>query len=259
MTRPACWCCPCATGGSSGDRKFVLNCRLEESPDAEVLAGFIKLHYANPLNVPPELVLPYQPEEARAAGAVAGAAAPAGRRGRGSSREDRVSAGNREQVRGPGNREEGTGNSGGWNTGAGAGLRARGCRRAGHPPHPEDAAPARPVRQESISFTVPLRGHKAELLAHRDAQRAGAAAHRAAGRGGRLRRHAGAESAGGAPGPGRLPAAHRGLRHRQPAGQAGHGRDGGVHRRAQGLARSTACSTSASRTRPTTTPCCARR
>lgn len=54
---------PVRDGRLTGDRKFVLNHRLEDSPDHDVLAGFLKLHYANPLNVPPELVLPHTPAE----------------------------------------------------------------------------------------------------------------------------------------------------------------------------------------------------
>lgn len=55
---------PVRDGRMVGDRKFVLNHRLEDHADHDVLAGFIKLHYANPFNVPPELVLPYEPDEA---------------------------------------------------------------------------------------------------------------------------------------------------------------------------------------------------
>ena len=54
---------PVRDGRLTGDRKFILNHRMEESEDSEVLAGFIKLHYANPLNVPPELALAAPPAE----------------------------------------------------------------------------------------------------------------------------------------------------------------------------------------------------
>ncbi|MCB1217712.1 excinuclease ABC subunit C [bacterium] len=54
---------PVRDGRLIGDRKFVLDHRLEDSADNDVLAGFLKLHYANPQNVPPELVLPHQPQD----------------------------------------------------------------------------------------------------------------------------------------------------------------------------------------------------
>jgi len=54
---------PMRDGRLIGERKYILNHRLEDSPDNDVLAGFIKLHYANPQNVPEELVLPYQPAD----------------------------------------------------------------------------------------------------------------------------------------------------------------------------------------------------
>ncbi len=55
---------PVRDGRLVGDRKYVLNHRLEDSAESDVLAGFIKLHYANPLNVPGELVLPHEPQDA---------------------------------------------------------------------------------------------------------------------------------------------------------------------------------------------------
>ena len=55
---------PLRDGRLTGDRKYVLNHRLEDSEAHDVLAGFLKLHYANPLNVPPELVLPHKPHDA---------------------------------------------------------------------------------------------------------------------------------------------------------------------------------------------------
>jgi len=55
---------PMRDGRLVGDRKYVLNHRLEDSAESDVLAGFIKLHYANPLNVPPEMVLPHEPQDA---------------------------------------------------------------------------------------------------------------------------------------------------------------------------------------------------
>ena len=55
---------PLRDGRLIGDRKYVLNHRLEDSEGHDVLSGFLKLHYANPLNVPPELVLPSEPEDA---------------------------------------------------------------------------------------------------------------------------------------------------------------------------------------------------
>ncbi|HES57885.1 MAG TPA: excinuclease ABC subunit C, partial [Firmicutes bacterium] len=45
---------PVRDGRLIGDRKFILNHRMEDTEGNDVLAGFIKLHYANPLNVPPE-------------------------------------------------------------------------------------------------------------------------------------------------------------------------------------------------------------
>jgi excinuclease ABC subunit C len=54
---------PVRDGRLVGDQKFVLNARLEESAPGELLAGFIKLHYANPQNIPPELVLPEEPQD----------------------------------------------------------------------------------------------------------------------------------------------------------------------------------------------------
>jgi excinuclease ABC subunit C len=54
---------PVRDGRLLHDRKFVLDNRLEDNPDSEVLAAFIKLHYANPQNIPPELVLPAEPED----------------------------------------------------------------------------------------------------------------------------------------------------------------------------------------------------
>lgn len=55
---------PMRDGRLVGDRKYVLNHRLEDSAESDVLAGFIKLHYANPLNVPAEMVLPHEPQDA---------------------------------------------------------------------------------------------------------------------------------------------------------------------------------------------------
>jgi len=55
---------PMRDGRLLGDRKYILDHRLEDSAENDVLAGFIKLHYANPQNVPPELVLPHEPQEA---------------------------------------------------------------------------------------------------------------------------------------------------------------------------------------------------
>jgi excinuclease ABC subunit C len=55
---------PVRDGRLIGDRKFVLDHKLEDSADHDVLAGFLKLHYANPQNVPPELVLPHEPPDA---------------------------------------------------------------------------------------------------------------------------------------------------------------------------------------------------
>jgi len=55
---------PLRDGRLIGDRKYVLNHRLENTASHDVLSGFLKLHYANPLNVPPELVLPSEPEDA---------------------------------------------------------------------------------------------------------------------------------------------------------------------------------------------------
>ncbi|MCH7471921.1 excinuclease ABC subunit UvrC [bacterium] len=52
---------PVRDGRLVGERKFVLNHRMEDSAGDDVLAGFLKLHYGNPQNVPPELVLPYEP------------------------------------------------------------------------------------------------------------------------------------------------------------------------------------------------------
>ena len=46
---------PVRDGRLVGDQKYILNHRMEE--DDDVLSGFIKLHYANPLNVPPEASL----------------------------------------------------------------------------------------------------------------------------------------------------------------------------------------------------------
>jgi excinuclease ABC subunit C len=56
---------PVRDGRLVGDRKYVLNHRLEDSAESDVLAGFLKLHYANPLNVPGELVLPHEPQDAQ--------------------------------------------------------------------------------------------------------------------------------------------------------------------------------------------------
>ena len=55
---------PVRDGRLVGDRRFILNHRLEDAADHDVLSGFLKLHYANPENIPPELVLPHVPEEA---------------------------------------------------------------------------------------------------------------------------------------------------------------------------------------------------
>jgi excinuclease ABC subunit C len=56
---------PVRDGRLIGDRKFILNQRMEDAAGNDVLSGFIKLHYANPLNVPPEIVLPREPAEAQ--------------------------------------------------------------------------------------------------------------------------------------------------------------------------------------------------
>jgi excinuclease ABC subunit C len=50
---------PVRDGRLLGDRKYILDHRMED--DEDVLSNFIKLHYANPLNVPAELVLPWEP------------------------------------------------------------------------------------------------------------------------------------------------------------------------------------------------------
>jgi len=55
---------PVRDGRLVGDRRFILNHRLEDAADNDVLTGFLMLHYANPENIPPELVLPHVPEDA---------------------------------------------------------------------------------------------------------------------------------------------------------------------------------------------------
>jgi excinuclease ABC subunit C len=120
---------PVRDGRLVGDRKFVLNCRMEESPDDDVLAAFIKLHYANPLNVPPELVLPYQPAEAALLAQWLGRLRKQVGEDDGSTR---VPAG--ESIHGA----------------TAAGNDGQGRPSSGAPP---------------ITLTVPARGHKAELLA----------------------------------------------------------------------------------------------
>jgi len=52
---------PVRDGRLIGDRKYILDHRMEA--DEDVLSNFIKLHYANPLNVPAELVLPWEPSD----------------------------------------------------------------------------------------------------------------------------------------------------------------------------------------------------
>jgi excinuclease ABC subunit C len=52
---------PVRDGRLVGDRKYILDHRMED--DEDVLSNFIKLHYANPLNVPKELVLPWEPTD----------------------------------------------------------------------------------------------------------------------------------------------------------------------------------------------------
>lgn len=126
---------PMRDGRLVGDRKYVLNHRLEDSAESDVLAGFIKLHYANPLNVPPEMVLPHEPQDAEllrqwlgrlryvAEKDTNGAAgvAPA-------SPETRTGKKTRRSTRAPGHQDNG-------------------------------------AQSRSIAFTYPRRGHKRELLA----------------------------------------------------------------------------------------------
>lgn len=161
---------PVRDGRLVGDRKYVLNCRMEESGDDEVLASFLKVHYANPLNVPPELVLPYQPAEAgllaqwlgrlrNQAGEEAEPAEqatvptkiPVGRTA--------VSAGKKAT----GKSKQGTANTDGMPEAGG--VDAAASRPDGASGLPDAAVKPSPARQESIAFTVPARGHKAELLA----------------------------------------------------------------------------------------------
>jgi excinuclease ABC subunit C len=54
---------PLRDGRVLSDRKYILENRLEDNADAEVLSAFIKLHYANPQNIPPEIVLSAEPED----------------------------------------------------------------------------------------------------------------------------------------------------------------------------------------------------
>lgn len=167
---------PVRDGRLVGDRKFVLNCPMGESPDDDVLAGFLKLHYANPQNVTPELVLPYQPAEAallaawmgrlrkqaeddatggpRAADSNGGAGIPVR-----DSKGPRKGRGNREQ--GTGNRDEGAEKV------ARDSVPAESAEMAGTEtcPTEENGGQGRPPAPDSITLTVPSRGHKAELLA----------------------------------------------------------------------------------------------
>src|SRR5690606_20562382 len=101
---------PVRDGRLLHDRKFILDNRLEENPDSEVLAAFIKLHYANPQNIPPEIVLPAEPEDRalleawlgqlRAGTVEEGVGPAAGRSTRASApgEQDRPAAGSTEPV-----------------------------------------------------------------------------------------------------------------------------------------------------------------
>jgi excinuclease ABC subunit C len=156
---------PVRDGRMVGDRKFVLNCPLEESPDDDVLAGFLKLHYANPQNVPPELVLPYQPAEAALLAQWMGRLRRQAEDGSGGLSTVGI-----------------VGGTGGPRTadteGIGKRKNGKGKRKDVTEDVAQDSVPAdtagtetrptgneRPPHQESITLTVPSRGHKAELLA----------------------------------------------------------------------------------------------
>jgi excinuclease ABC subunit C len=54
---------PLRDGRVLSDRKYILENRLEDNADGEVLSAFLKLHYANPQNIPPEIVLSAEPDD----------------------------------------------------------------------------------------------------------------------------------------------------------------------------------------------------
>lgn len=147
---------PLRDGRLIGDRKYVLNHRLEDS-GGDVLAGFLKLHYANPLNVPPELVLPHEPDDAALFQQWLGRLRYTAERS--SSMESTAS--------GAGIPASGADVPAGGASGPARDSGDIGKRNGGQDARPADAAqekgPGRTLSRR-IVFTYPQRGHKRELL-----------------------------------------------------------------------------------------------
>jgi excinuclease ABC subunit C len=152
---------PVRDGRLAGDRKYILNHPMEESEDGEVLAGFIKLHYANPLNVPPEVALAAPPAEEELLKAWLG-------RLRGialAGEENGVGEGEAAKDKG----KKGRGGVSG--AGEAGGHRGPPHQDGDEPQEPRAALPAPPEDIEQgrapmrkVEFTYPQRGHKRDLL-----------------------------------------------------------------------------------------------